>query len=175
MVQGQIHTPFNSSHQPKQCSELKVPSEFQKGDKFQKAKCVPKTHPPPPRKRNPRDLQRNWTAVAGNYGADQMMGGGCLSFLSMKRLLSIVINKICSVHCQTEKKCPQEATSKTKKNVQGEKKPTLCPPDIPSGPPLKQLAKHLHKPKSKTIVIDLGKRALKPAYFESSLLIIHEC
>ena len=28
---------------------------------------------------------------------------------------------------------------------------------------------------SKTIVIDLGKRAWKPAYFESSLFIIHEC
>ena len=37
------------------------------------------------------------------------------------------------------------------------------------------LAHHLHKPSSKTIVIDLGKRAWKPAYFESSLFIIHEC
>ena len=34
---------------------------------------------------------------------------------------------------------------------------------------------HLHKPSSKTIVIDLGKRAWKSAYFESSLFIIHEC
>ena len=34
---------------------------------------------------------------------------------------------------------------------------------------------HLHKPSSKTTVIDLGKRAWKPAYFESSLFIIHEC
>ena len=34
---------------------------------------------------------------------------------------------------------------------------------------------HLHKPSSKTIVIDLGKRAWKSACFESSLFIIHEC
>ena len=30
---------------------------------------------------------------------------------------------------------------------------------------------HLHKPSSKTIVIDVGKRAWKPAYFESSYLL----
>ena len=34
---------------------------------------------------------------------------------------------------------------------------------------------HLHKPSSKTTIIDLGKLAWKPAYFESSLFIIHEC
>ena len=39
---------------------------------------------------------------------------------------------------------------------------------------LKALETQLHKPSSKTIVIYLGKRVWKPAYFESSLFIIHK-